>query len=269
MTTHVETVASSIDEIAAQIDAAQRTGEPIEQFGEALSLDAAYQVQARLLRLRQQRGEQLTGAKLGFTSEAKMAQMGVDEIIVGFLTDEMHLRSGESLQLTGFVHPRVEPEVAFRLSRDVAPGTTARELVASVDAIAPALEVIDSRYRDFRFSLSDVVADNTSAACYVLGDWKRFRRDIDGLAVSLFADGRIVETGSTSDILGHPVRALERLAGMLTTARYSLPAGSVVLAGAATAAVAASTASRITALIAELGQVELCIQGNEAEGAAE
>ncbi|WP_403020792.1 2-keto-4-pentenoate hydratase [Salinibacterium sp. GXW1014] len=246
-----------LQRVADLIDGAQVTGTAIEQFGEALELRDAYAVQRRLLAMRETRGETLTGVKLGFTSIAKMQQMGVDEIIVGFLTDRMLLADRGSMVLDGLVHPRVEPEVAFRLGRRVEPDGSAAELVDAIDAVAPALEVIDSRYRDFRFSLTDVVADNTSAAYYAVGTWQPFRRDLEGLAVTLFADGAVADTGTTSAILGHPLHAVERLARMLPEVGRALDAGSIILAGAATAAVAVGEASDVSAVIAGLGQVEI------------
>lgn len=248
-----------LEKVAGLIDSAQQTGEPIEQFGESLDLQTAYDVQAKLLAAREARGEKLTGVKLGFTSAAKMAQMGVDEVIIGFITNQMAIENGGQMGLDRLVHPRVEPEVAFRVGRDVSAGATADELVAALDAVAPALEVIDSRYRDFRFSLTDVVADNTSAARYAIGEWQPFRRDIGDLAVSLFADDRIAEMGTTSAILGHPLNVIERIERMLPVVGYPLAAGAIILAGAATAAIAVNGTRRIQAVIADLGQVELCV----------
>src|SRR5690606_30582566 len=110
-----------LDHVAALIDGAQSTGAAIDPFGAAHELSDADAVQRRLLEMREARGEVLTGVKLGFTSIAKMQQMGVDEVIVGFLTDRMLLSDRGSMVLDGLVHPRVEPEVAFRLGRRVEP----------------------------------------------------------------------------------------------------------------------------------------------------
>jgi len=145
--------APPISEIARRLDQAERKGIAINQFGDVLSLDAAYEVQTELRDLRLARGEHLTGAKLGFTSEAKMAQMGVKEVIVGFLTSTMEVHNGDRLRLDGSVHPRVEPEVAFRFGQAVPPDASEEQIIASVDAVAPALEIIDSRYLNFSFSL--------------------------------------------------------------------------------------------------------------------
>ena len=229
-----------------RLDAAQRGVAAIAQLDLAPDLAAAYRIQHELIGHRLARGERLIGCKLGFTSKAKMAQMGVSEIIVGQLTDAMQVADGGDVDLARFIHPRIEPEVAFRLGRDVA-----GDIADCVDAVAPALEIIDSRYRDFRFSLPDVIADNTSAAAFVVGAWQPITNVAD-LAVRLVVDGTDVEAGSTAAILGHPMRALEELVELAARYGIVLHAGDVILAGAATAAVPFG-ANRVEAHVEGLG----------------
>ncbi|TAM83783.1 MAG: 4-oxalocrotonate decarboxylase [Jatrophihabitans sp.] len=221
-----------------------------------MSLAQAYAVQHELIALRVARGERVVGTKLGFTSKAKMAQMGVSEIIVGQLTDATRIEAG-GVALARFIHPRIEPEVAFRLARDVDPDDPDADVATAVDAIAPALEIIDSRYRDFRFDLPSVVADNTSAAAFVVGDWVGLDGDVRTMAdydVELLVDGTVAERGSTADILGHPAAALHELTVMAARYGFSLTAGQVILAGAATAA-APFAAGRAEARVHGLGSV--------------
>jgi 2-oxo-3-hexenedioate decarboxylase len=214
------------------LDAAQRDVHAIEQLDLDADLATAYRIQQELIERRLARGERLVGCKLGFTSKAKMAQMGVSEIIVGRLTDAMQVDDAAGVALSRFIHPRIEPEIAFRLGRDV----TGNDIADCVDAVAPALEIIDSRYRDFRFSLPDVIADNTSAAAFVVGEWQPLRDDAD-LPVRMLVDGVEVEAGSTSAILGHPLYALEQLVELAARYGIGLSTGDIILAGAATAAV--------------------------------
>ncbi|MEV6139146.1 4-oxalocrotonate decarboxylase [Nocardia sp. NPDC051990] len=228
---------TEIDDIAARLDAAQTGVADIPSLADnqVIPIDAAYAIQSALIARREARGERVTGVKLGFTSKAKMAQMGVSDVIVGRLTDAMRISDGGEVALTRFIHPKVEPEVAYRLSRDVDLDDPTVDIESCVDAVAPALEIIDSRYRDFRFTYTDVVADNTSAAGFVVGPWRPLR-DVGNRAVRLRVGGNEV-VGSTAAILGDPVRALHALLDMCRRHRISLGAGQIVLAGAATAAV--------------------------------
>jgi 2-oxo-3-hexenedioate decarboxylase len=231
---------------SSALDAAQRDVTAIAQLDLGPDLAAAYRIQHELVGHRIARGERLVGCKLGFTSKAKMAQMGVSEIIVGQLTDAMQVPDGADVDLARFIHPRIEPEVAFRLGRDVD-----GDIADCVDLVAPALEIIDSRYRDFRFSLPDVIADNTSASAFVVGDWQPVP-DIADLAVRLVVDGTDAENGSTAAILGHPLRALTELVDLAARYGIALRAGDVILAGAATAAVPFG-ANRVEAHVDGLG----------------
>ncbi|MGC5360768.1 2-keto-4-pentenoate hydratase [Streptomyces sp. DT24] len=229
--------ADTIDELARRLDTAQttRTDTPSLADTHEFDVDDAYAIQAALVALREARGERTAGVKLGFTSKAKMAQMGVSDVIVGRLTDAMRVADGDDVDLARFIHPKVEPEVAYRLCRDVDLDDPATDIESCVDAVAPALEIIDSRYRDFRFTYGDVVADNTSASAYAVGPWRPVA-SVSNRAVRLIAGGTEV-TGSTAAILGDPVRALHALLDMCRRRRIPLRAGQVVLAGAATAAV--------------------------------
>lgn len=257
-----------LEKLAADLDQAALTATAIAQQGADLGLDVddAYAVQQLLIDRRTSRGERYLGPKLGFTSYAKMAQMGVSEIIVGQLTTTMRIDDGGAVDLAELIHPRIEPEVAFRLSCDVDPHDPAVNIEACVDAMAPALEVIDSRYRDFRFSLADVVADNTSAARFVLGPWIPFDSDIGNRGVLLEVDGAIVETGSTAAILGHPVRALHALVAIAARYGVGLPAGAIVLAGAATAATPVSHPATIQAHVSGLGRVSVQVESSGSNG---
>ncbi|MFD9426562.1 MULTISPECIES: 2-keto-4-pentenoate hydratase [unclassified Streptomyces] len=238
----------NVTALAGTLDSAARDRRPLPGGGSGLKdTEEAYAVQEALIGLRLARGERLTGFKLGFTSLAKMRQMGVTDLIHGRLTDRMEIADGGRLDVSGLIHPRVEPEVAFLLGDTLRPGT---DPMAAVAAVAPALEVIDSRYDGFRFSLPEVIADNTSASGYAIGPWHA-PGDLGNLGVLLELDGRPAETGSTAAILGHPVRALAaaaRLAGPLEP-------GTVILAGAATAAVPLPPGTHVRATVAGLGTV--------------
>ncbi|MFI7101804.1 2-keto-4-pentenoate hydratase [Streptomyces sp. NPDC050161] len=245
------------DTAAGLLDTAALRAEPVPQLTSsgALTLDEAYRVQQLLIGRRLARGERISGVKLGFTSRTKAAQMGVFDVIFGRLTDGMRIADGDRIPLGRYVHPRVEPEVAFRLGTDIGPGDDL-DPESAVDAVAPALEVIDSRYRDFRFTLQDVVADNTSASGYVLGPWTELADagDLANRGVRLEIDGRTAETGSTAAILGHPLRAVHAAVRMARAQGHTLRAGSILLAGAATPAVALTPGTSVEATVTGLGR---------------
>ncbi|MGY1459464.1 MULTISPECIES: 2-keto-4-pentenoate hydratase [unclassified Luteimonas] len=227
---------ADIGALAERLDTAAHTAAATPQLEQPITLDEAYAVQHASVARRLARGESRIGIKMGFTSRAKMVQMGVSDLIWGRLTSGMLVDDGGSVSLSDYVHPRVEPEIAFLIGKPLAGRVTAAQALACVEAVAPALEIIDSRYQDFRFSLTDVVADNSSSSGFVVGPWRSPATDLDNLGLVMAFDGRPQAFGSTSAILGHPLRSLVAAARVVAEAGESLSPGDLVLAGGATAA---------------------------------
>ncbi|MAL02547.1 MAG: 4-oxalocrotonate decarboxylase [Alcaligenaceae bacterium] len=228
----------SIAEYAELLDEAARLGNEVPQFDteNKLSLEDAYAIQKASIDRRLSRGQRRVGVKMGFTSRAKMIQMGLSDVIWGRLTDAMQVEEGGSIELKGYVHPRAEPELAFLLKRPLAGDVTGPEALAAVEAIAPAIEIIDSRYKDFKFTLPEVIADNASSSSFVIGAWHDPRTDFSNLGLTLSMNGKTVQVGSTAALLGNPLRSLVAAARVSAQAGEPLQAGWIVMAGGATPA---------------------------------
>jgi 2-oxo-3-hexenedioate decarboxylase len=230
---------TSLSELAAIVDEAARTATAIPQLTDSLprlSVQDAYAIQAFSIARRRARGERRAGYKMGLTSRAKMLQVGVSEVVWGRLTDAMRLAEGGELSRARFVHPRAEPEIAYLIGKPLEGEVSALEALNAVEAVAPAIEIIDSRYRNFTFSLSDVVADNSSSSGFFVGSWAPRSTDVGNLGIVMDVDGRPVQIGSSAAILGNPIRSLISAARLVTAAGERLEPGDIVLAGAATAA---------------------------------
>ena len=247
---------AKIARIAVRLDAAATAARAVSQSAgdDGISVAEAYEVQRALIDLRLGRGARRIGMKMGFTSRAKMLQMGLSDLIWGRLTSDMLVEDGGIDELF-HIHPRVEPEICFLLKKPLTGPVTPLAALAAVEAMAPALEIIDSRYLDFKFSLADVIADNASSSALVVGAWHSPSLDFSNLGLVLEIDGRAAEIGSTAAILGHPLRSLcaaSRLAGQ---AGEVLEAGSLVMAGGATAAVALKAGANVRCDMQHLGRV--------------
>lgn len=229
---------SGYDDIITTLDDAARHAREVPQFDteSKLSLADAYGIQSASIARRLARGERRVGVKMGFTSRAKMVQMGLSDVIWGRLTDAMYFEEGADVPRSRFVHPRVEPELAFLLKRPLGGQVTGVEALAAVEAIAPALEIIDSRYKDFKFTLPEVIADNASSSGFVVGGWHAPDQDFSNLGLVMSIDGRAVQIGSTAALLGDPLRSLVAAARVAAAAGEPLQAGWIVLAGGATPA---------------------------------
>lgn len=243
----------NIESLARTLDTAAYNAEPVEQLSlsEQFNEATAYDIQQELLICRYERGEKFVGLKLGFTSEAKMKQMGVHDLIWGRLTDRMLIEDGGSLTLSEFCHPRVEPEICFLVKKDITRELSLDEVPEYIEAVAPALEVIDSRYKNFKFSLEDVIADNCSSAAFVVGEWQDAPADLKDLQMDLIINGEVQESGTSSAILGNPWKSVANASRLAAAAGQEFPAGSYLMAGAATGAV----------FLAEGQQIEVKVQG--------
>lgn len=253
------------EELARLLDQARleaREISPLTKQHPDLALTDAYTIQAEGIRLRTSRGERVVGLKMGFTSEAKRRQMNLDSPVYGVLTDRMELPAGGVFRLQGSIHPKIEPEIAFRTSRELRGRITREQALEACSSVFAALEILDSRYVGFKyFSLPDVVADNSSSSLFVLGTTERPPRELDlpRLEMVLEVNGERVQAARSDAISGDPVVSILQLCELLDQRGESLPAGSVVLSGAATAAHMLHAGDRVRLTVEGLGEVTISV----------
>jgi 2-oxo-3-hexenedioate decarboxylase len=233
---------------------------PFTDADPSLTEEWGYAVQALDRARRVAQGERVVGAKLGLTSAAKQQRMNVDQPIVGFLTDVMEASPDDLAEaMPQWAQPRIEPEIAFVTGRPLSSPVSLEEAAAVVEGVAVAAEALDSRFEGYRFRLPDVVADDTSAAGFLLGQPvdPTAVEDLAAVRCRLEVDGTTVHEATGDAILGHPLRSLVLLSEHLARRGEVLPAGSVVLAGALTDAVPLVTGSRITISMDGLGSISV------------
>ncbi|WP_066093578.1 2-oxo-3-hexenedioate decarboxylase [Xanthomonas massiliensis] len=251
----------AVQACAGRLDAARREVREVTMVtadNPWIDVERAYDVQEALRDLQQARGLRITGMKMGLTSYPKMKQMGVETPIYGFLTDELAVDDGGSVAAAALIHPKVEAEIAFVTARELrGPGCDEAAVLAATAFVLPAIELIDSRYRDFKFDLPSVIADNTSAAHYAVGSRPVpvAGLDLETLGVVLEKNGQVMEVGAGAAVLGNPARAVAMLVNMLGARGQALPAGSLVLAGAVTAAIPVAAGDSVLVRADGLGTV--------------
>ncbi len=225
-----------------------------------MTIGDGYAVQVELRKRFLAAGHKQVGWKAGLTSKAKMIQMGVSVPSIGFLTDRMARPEGSAIKTSDLVHPRVECEVAFVMKRALkGPNCTRQDVLDATDYVLPAVEIIDSRFSGFKFDLESVVADNGSSARFVGGGRARYVEDIDlrTLGVVMEKNGEIVTMGASAAVLGHPAEAIAMLVNILSELGEELPAGSFVMSGGITEAVAVKPGDNIVARFQDLGSVSM------------
>ena len=233
---------------------------PLTELNPEITIDEAYQVQLHTIEGRVAAGEKIVGKKIGLTSLAMQQMLGVDQPDYGHLLDGMIIDNGGEISTNQVLQPKVEGEIAFVLKKDLkGPNVTVIDVLAATDYVVPALEIVDSRVKDWKIKLEDTVADNASSGLYVLGDKKL---PIDGLDLAqmgmvLYKNGKMVNTGVGAAALGHPATCVAWLANKLADYGITLKAGEVILSGALSAAVVGEPGDHFQARFAHLGEVNV------------
>lgn len=257
--------AEQLKDISDKLCNARITAKPVEQFSETVkdfTRQEAYQIQERGMEFRINSGEKKVGLKMGLTSEAKRKQMDLDAPLYGELTDKMHIPNGGVFKMQGQIHPKIEPEVAFFIERELSGVVTRDQVLAACSGVCASLEILDSRYTQFKyFSMEDVISDNSSSSHFILGDKIENFNEIDlkDLDIKMLVNGQVAQEGSSVAISGDPVVSVIQLCQLLAERGRALPAGSIVLAGAATAAVTLEAGMKIELEIEKLGKLSVSI----------
>jgi len=257
----------SYEEIAEQLYAASRDAEPISPPRERYDLSIAdgYAISRRVADYRLERGAEgeMAGYKIGFTSDAVREDLGVDEPAFGRLFDGTVSTASANATIDSgtFIAPRIEPEIAVVLGERVdalARGDTDE----AIEAVVPAIEVVDCRIRDWDLTPPEAVADNALAAALLTGERRPWGAGVD-LAeeeVTVAKNGTTVATGTGRAVLGHPIRALAWLAGELDRQDEPLEAGQLVSTGSITRPIPVAPGERIVVEFDTLGSVSLDVE---------
>lgn len=226
-----------------------------------LTIKEAYQIQDGLMaRKLAENGTKQVGIKLGLTSKAKQQMMGVNEAIYGYLHSDMLALEWEAIDCSKLIHPKVEPEIAFLLAEDLqGEDITEEDVIKATKYVAPALEVIDSRYKDFRFTLEDVVADNCSSTKFVVGSkWiSPDAIDLGHVGMVMSKNGAVEQTGSSAAVLGHPATAIVWAVKELAALGKGFKKGEIILSGAMSEAISFHPGDTIVADFDGLGSVSM------------
>jgi len=242
--------------VASRLRCAEVAGRQIDAVSLAhpdADVGDAYSIQAESMRLRVQGGDPVRGYKVGLTGSKLQVAYGMCEPIFGYL----HASAFGLPQLT---EPLLETELAFVLGgRLHADAVTIGDVLAATESVLPAFEIIDSRVHARPMTGVDLVSDNGAAAQAVLSPRSARRSDLDiaNLAVELRQNGKMIQSGSSARVLGHPAMAVAWLAVALARQGLELRPGDVVLSGTCTTPVPYSRSSSYEADFGPLGRVRL------------
>lgn len=254
---------NTINQLAQHLDQAELSARDVTKITDDypdMDWEDAYAIQEAIRALRESRGQKTAGLKCGLTSFAKMRQMGVDTPVFGFVSDYMACAEGGEIRTAELIHPKIEAEICVVTKAPLkGPGCHVGNVLSAIDFVIPGLEVIDSRYRDFKFDLKSVIADNTSASRFVVGGRPRNIEELDlrTLGVVLEKNGQIVAMAAGAAVMGHPAAAVAALANHLGQRGQSIPAGALIMTGGVTEAIAVGAGDSVNVRFQDLGSVSV------------
>lgn len=233
---------STLHQIASSLTLARMNKRPIPQFsqnGVVFDRASAYRIQEIGIKHRFNNGEKWMGIKMGLTSQGKRTQMNLDSPLYGDLTDAMYVKPDSLFSIHALIHPKVEPEIAFQLNSDVTSELTYDQAKNKISKVALALEILDSRYQQFKyFSMEDVIADNSSSSHFTIGNWVSYNPNwnLKNWKLNMTINDQLKQSGLASEISGDPIQSIVELSQLLKFNSRYLPANCIILSGAATAA---------------------------------
>lgn len=234
--------------------------DPIRVDNPDLSIDDAYKIQQLSLEDALRNGHRIVGRKIGLTSRSVQRQLGVNQPDFGFLLAEMAFVSGAEIEFEKFIQPKAEAEICIVLSDDLDKGShTVADIIAATEFVFPAIEIVDSRIREWDISIVDTIADNASSGAFVLGSTPVYLEDFDHelCGMVLERNGEVVSTGAGLACMGNPLNAALWLANEMCKRGTPLEAGDLILTGALGPMVSIRKYDYFEAKISGVGQVKV------------
>ncbi|MBV7503677.1 fumarylacetoacetate hydrolase family protein [Bacillus sp. sid0103] len=250
-----------IQKAAAALMEAENEKKPIAPLTssiEEISVDEAYQIQLLQIQNKVDNGAVIVGKKIGLTSKVMQEMFNVNEPDYGHILNDMVYHDGDTISLDRFIQPKIEFEIAFVLKKELkGPGVTLNDVIEATDYIVPALEIIDSRIRDWQINFEDTVVDNGSSAGAIIGKKtaKIDELDLAIIGMNVYKNNEFLDSGVGAAVMGHPAQAVAWLANALGNYGISLNAGEVILSGALSKAIVIEDGDSFTAEFEQLGAV--------------
>lgn len=230
--------------------------DPLTETYPGISIEEAYRIQLITVEALLGGGRKVVGKKIGLTSPAMQQMFDVHEPDYGHLLDDMLVYQGAEISASRLLQPRIEGEIAFVLERDLmGPGVTPADVIRGTAGVMAALEIIDSRIRDWKVKIQDTVADNASSGAFVLGSKlvPLSGLDLRYIGFVMTKNGQLTATGAGAAVLGNPVQSVAWLANKMSEYGISLEAGEIILSGSAVAAVPVKAGDSIHLTVDRIG----------------
>lgn len=251
-----------ITEIARELLEAEKNCRPIDEISKrypGMTIDDAYAVQLKTIEEKVKAGAVVVGRKIGLTSKAMQALIGIDEPDFGIIVNSKVFREGEVIPTSSMMMPRIEAEIGFLLKDDLkGPGVTVVDVLAATAGVMPLLEVKDTRLKTLKPNIVDAIADNATSGIVIIGGkLTPLTADIDLRLVGMIFEqnGEIMATATGAEALGNPAEPVAWLANKMYHYGIYLKRGEFVMSGGLTKALEVKPGSFFRATFDRLGSV--------------
>lgn len=258
-------------DIAKSIVEAEDRAKPISKISESypeFTIEDAYKIQEEVFNIKTQRGERIIGKKIGLTSEGIRKQIGVFEPDFSFITDKNYLHPYENLILSDMINPKLEPELAFLINKDLKEKViTNWDVMSAIEGVLPAFEVVDTRYRNYDFTIVDTISDSASYGRIIVGNKMTNIQNLEmeEIALSVFKDGKLIKSASSSEVMGNPINAVTWLANKMVQLGNFIKKGDIILSGSFTPVLDIEAGETYEAVFSNVGSVKIKIDEWENE----
>ena len=253
----------TINQLAKQLREAYETRTTCPPLRDIIGMEdlaSAYAIQEVNNNLLIKNGARVVGRKIGLTSKAVQAQLGVDQPDFGILLNTMEVLNNDSISMSKLMQPKVEAEIAFVLGKDLpAHELSAHELISAIDYALASIEIVGSRIENWNIKITDTIADNASASHFVVGHQpvKLENLDLVNCEMQMTKKGEIVSEEKGAACLGPPINATLWLVNTMAKLGTPLKAGEVILSGALGPMASVSAGDRFEASFTGLGNVSV------------
>ncbi len=254
-------------ELATQLNKAEKSGIQIPQISlqyPEMSISDAYTIQHEWIKIKLAEGHVIKGHKIGLTSRAMQQSSQIDEPDYGTLLDSMFFADGSEIEISRFIDPMVEVELAFVLGKKLeGENVTIFDVLDATDFMTPALEIIDARIHRIdpesgrSRKVMDTISDNAANAGIVTGGRPFRPTDVDlrWAGALLYRNAVIEETGLAAGVLNHPANGICWLCKRFAPHGIALEPGQIILGGSFTRPVRATAGDTFHADYGPLGGI--------------
>lgn len=248
-----------IEEIAESLfkrERERKTMSPLTEKYPGITIEDSYKIQSSVLK--RKKNEKVVGKKIGLTSKPMQDLLGVNEPDYGYITDKMVIPEGDPVNISELIQPKIEGEIAFVFGKKLkGPGVTASEVLKKTIGVLPAIEVIDSRIKDWKIKIQDTIADNASSARVILGGKLTSIEDFDLRLVGMILEknGKILSTGAGAAVLDDPAQSVAWLVNKLSEFNVDINSNEFVMSGSLVKAEDVKSGDCITVAFDRLGKV--------------